>query len=128
MLTEIVTAETLVTPNSFNDNSNDAFSSLNTNQKAATLTADSFDIGNCSFGELDNDHPSVFLSGALTGDFPNPVKDLGTLSGLQVNGTTTLFTGEGKLLKKQTISTQNITLDMYDLPVEYSSNNNGHFK
>ena len=44
--------------------------------------------------------------------FPNPAKNIITLSGLQQNGTISLFTTEGKLLKRQTITTPSVTLDM----------------
>lgn len=44
--------------------------------------------------------------------FPNPVKDLVTITGLKENGIISLMTTQGKLLKKEIVTTQNITLDM----------------
>ncbi len=44
--------------------------------------------------------------------FPNPVKNLVTISGLQPNGTISLFTATGILIKKQIVTEQSITLDM----------------
>ncbi len=44
--------------------------------------------------------------------FPNPVKDIITISGLKQNGTLILFTADGKLLQQQKVNTQSITMDL----------------
>ncbi len=44
--------------------------------------------------------------------FPNPVKDIITISGLKQNGTLLLFTADGKLLLQQKTNTQSITMDL----------------
>ncbi|MGF2410948.1 MAG: T9SS type A sorting domain-containing protein [Ferruginibacter sp.] len=57
----------------------------------------------------------VKLSNQQSGQFsifPNPVKDIITISGLKQSGTLMLFTTEGKLLQQQKVTTQSITMDL----------------
>ncbi len=44
--------------------------------------------------------------------FPNPVKDVLTISGLKQHGTISIFNVEGKLLLQQNVSVQTITMDI----------------
>lgn len=51
------------------------------------------------------------VSGLITA-YPNPVKDVLSITGLKQNGMVSLFNAEGKLLHQQTVSAQTIIVDM----------------
>ncbi|MBP6023679.1 T9SS type A sorting domain-containing protein [Ferruginibacter sp.] len=50
-------------------------------------------------------------SAALT-VYPNPVKDVITISGLKQNGTIKIICADGKLMQQQTVTAQTMTMDM----------------
>ena len=50
-------------------------------------------------------------SAALT-VYPNPVKDVITISGLKQNGTIKIICADGKLMQQQIVTAQTMTMDM----------------
>ncbi len=65
--------------------------------------------------------------------FPNPVNDMLTIGGLKQNGMLMLFNAEGKLLQKQTVTTQSITMDLSSYAkgvylLQYENGGNKHIQ